>query len=127
MIPGIDPRQMKQAMKKMGMSQVDIDADLVVIHTKGKEILIHQPSVAKISMMGQESFQISGKVEERSKTLEISSADVRLVMEQAKVSEDEAKQALEENGGDIAAAILSLEEQWFLVSYHLVPKYIYTE
>ncbi|MBT6941476.1 nascent polypeptide-associated complex protein, partial [Candidatus Woesearchaeota archaeon] len=35
---------------------------------------------------------------------------IKTVAEQASVSEDKAKEALEENSGDLAQAILSLQE-----------------
>ena len=46
---------------------------------------------------------------EAGETPEISEEDVALVAEQAGVSLEEARRALEETGGDIAAAILRLQ------------------
>ena len=98
-------------MKKMGIQQVDIPATEVIIRTEDKEIVITEPSVAKVNMMGQETFQISGNIHEKevSSEPEISEDDVKTVVEQAGVGEEEAKKALEESNGDIAAAILSLK------------------
>ncbi len=112
MIPGMNPRQMQQAMKRLGIQQQDIEAQLVTIETADKIILIKNPSVAKVNMMGQETFQISGEIEEqeRSSLLAISDDDVKTVMEQAGVDEASARKALEEAKGDIAAAILSLNK-----------------
>ena len=109
---GINPRMMKQAMKKMGMQQEDIDASEVVIRCADREIVIRNPSVAKVKMMGQESYQISGEEEERSLETkpEINAEDISAVMEQAGVSEEEAKAAIEKNNGDLAAAILELQK-----------------
>lgn len=111
MIPGIDPRMMKQAMKRMGIQQQDIDATEVIIKTPDKEIVITEPQVAKINMMGQETFQVSGNIHERERTseVEISDDDIKTVMGQAKVSKEKAKAALEETNGDIAEAILKLQ------------------
>jgi len=111
-MPGIDPRMMKQAMKKMGVQQEDIDASEVIIRCADREIVIANPSVAKVKMMGQESYQITGDEEERPLDTkpEISSEDVSAVMEQANVSEEEAKAAIERNSGDLAAAILELQK-----------------
>ena len=112
MIPGMDPRMMKQAMKKMGMAQEELEATEVIITCADKEIIIRNPSVQKIKMMGQESYQISGEEEERSlqTTPEITDDDVKAVMEQAGVSEDDAKAAIEKHEGDLAAAILELKK-----------------
>ena len=111
MFPGINQKQMKQAMKQMGMQQMDVDADEVIIRQGDRDIIISNPSVQKIKMMGQESYQISGNetVQERIVKIEISQDDVKTVMEQANVSEDKARIALEEAEGDIATAILALQ------------------
>src|SRR3989338_1648527 len=111
MFPGIDPRQMQQAMKKLGMKQEEIEATEVIIKCEDKDIVITNPSVQKVNMMGQESFQISGTVNEREKGIEISEDDVKTVMEQANADEESAKEALKESNGDIAEAILKLKEQ----------------
>ena len=62
----MSPKQMARMMKKMGMQQQDIDAVEVIIKTEDKEIIISNPSVAKVNMMGQESYQVVGTPEERS-------------------------------------------------------------
>ena len=96
-------------MKQMGIQQVDIPATEVIIRTEDKEIVITSPSVAKVNMMGQESLQITGKLEEYEEE-KITEEDIETVMEKADASKAEAKKALEDNDGDIAAAILSLKE-----------------
>ena len=113
MYPGINPRQMRQAMKKMGIQQEDLEAKEVIIKFENKEFVFPNPSVAKVNMMGQETFQITGDYEERSlnQEAEISEDDIKTVMEQADVSREEAKTALEECDGDIAEAILKLKEE----------------
>ena len=112
MFPGMNPRKMKQAMKRMGIAQEEIEATEVIIKCPDKEIVITEPSVAKVKMMGQETFQINGEIHEREKTTEteISEEDIKTVMEQAKVEEEKAKKALEKTGGDIAKAIMDLQE-----------------
>ena len=113
MMPGMNPRKVQQMMKQMGIQQVDVPATEVIIKTEEKEIIITNPSVQKVNMMGNENFQISGDIEERelSTTPEISEEDVKTVMEQANVSEAEAKSALEESEGDLAEAIMKLKEE----------------
>lgn len=107
MFPGVNPKQLKQAMKKMGVKQEEIEAEEVIIKTKDKEILIRNPQVSKVKMMGQESIQITGDIEERSLE-KFNEDDVKTVMEQTNCSEEEAKESLESKGGDLAAAILDL-------------------
>ncbi|MFH1511624.1 MAG: nascent polypeptide-associated complex protein [Candidatus Woesearchaeota archaeon] len=103
-------RQMQQAMKRMGVSQVDIPAREVVIRTDDKEIVISDPQVAKVNMMGSTSYQISGKEMERSLSTEpeIGEEDIKTVMEQAGVERDAALKSIKESKGDLAQAILQL-------------------
>ncbi len=105
----MNPRQMNQMMRKLGMSQVEIDAYQVIIKCQDKEIIINNPSVSKVNMMGQDTFQITGKEEIRVHQVEISEDDIKTVAQQAGVSIDKAKEALLESKGDIATAILNLQ------------------
>lgn len=111
MSPNINPRQMKQAMKRMGIQMDEIDAESVVIRCADKDIIIENPQVVKTVMQGQTMFQISGNVKEQVSEIriEISDEDVKMVAEQARVSEEKAKIALEESKGDIAGAIIKLK------------------
>lgn len=110
LIPGVNPRQMKQMMRKMGIQQVEIPATEVIIKTPDKELVITDPQVSRVNMMGQDTIQIVGDVHERelSTALVISEDDIKTVMEQASVSEEDAKKALEDAGGDLAKAIMDL-------------------
>jgi nascent polypeptide-associated complex subunit alpha len=113
MMPNINPRQMKQMMQKMGIQQKDLEAEEVIIRCKDKNIIISNPSVQKVNMMGQMSYQISGEETEEEVTteeekVEISDDDVSTVSEQAKVSSEDARKALEDTNGNIAEAILLL-------------------
>ena len=112
MIPGMNPRQMQQMMKRMGIKQQEIDATEVIIRTPEKEIYINNPQVSKVNMMGQETFQIVGEPVEKeiSNVVEINEEDIRTVVEQANVSEEEAKKAIEDAAGDLAQAIINLQE-----------------
>ena len=112
MMPGMNPRKMQQMMKKMGIQQVDIPATEVIIKTADQEIIITNPNVAKVNAMGQETFQIVGEQVERalSTEAEINEDDIKTVMEQSNVDEDKAKDALEKSKGDIAEAIIGLQE-----------------
>lgn len=109
MIPGMNPRKMQQAMKRMGISQIEIPATEVIIKTDEKEIIISNPNVSKVNMMGQETYQITGEIEERELKVEITDEDINTVIEQTNVSKEKAKEVLEENNGDIAATIMSLQ------------------
>src|SRR3989304_8284999 len=104
MFPGMNPKAMEQAMKRMGIKQQEVPASEVIIKSEGKDIIITNPNVVRVNMMGQDSFQISGTIEEREAAAEISEEDVKTVAEQASVSEGEARSALESTKGDLAEA-----------------------
>ena len=97
---------MKQAMKRMGVKQEEIEAEQVIIKQKDKELVINNPEVQKIEMMGQESLQITGDIEERDLNKE---DDINLIVEQTNVSKEKAEEALKRADGDIAKAILELQ------------------
>lgn len=112
MLPGINPRQMKQAMKRMGMQQEDLDVKEVIFRMGDRDLVISNPTVSKVNMMGQESFQVVGDIEERSiDTIpEMSDEDIQMVMDQANCSKKEALEALETSKGDLAEAIMALSQ-----------------
>jgi len=107
MFPGMNPKQVEQAMKKLGIKQQNIEAYEVIIKTKDKNLIIKDPQVVKMNMMGQDSLQITGEIVEENN---ISEDDVNTVAEQANVSKEQAREALEKNHGDLAAAILELQK-----------------
>ena len=111
MIPGMNPRQMKQAMKRMGMTQTDIPATEVIIRCADKEIVLPDPQVAKVNMMGQETYQITGDAIERAldTTPDIDNEDIQTVMDQTGADEETVKQKLAETNGDLAEAIMQLK------------------
>ncbi len=104
---GMDPKKMQAVMRQMGIKSDDIPATRVTIETSSGAIIIDEPQVVQITMQGQKSFQVSGNVRTEEKA---SSDDVKMVMEQAGCSEEDAKAALEKSGGDIAEAIILLTE-----------------
>ncbi len=112
MFPGMNPKMMKQAMKRMGIQQVEIEATEVIIKTPEKNIIISNPSVSKVNMMGQQTYQIVGEEREESvdSTPDINEDDIKTVMEQTGVDEDTARAAIEDHGGDLAAAIMELKK-----------------
>jgi len=107
-IPKIDPRKMQAMMKQMGINQEEIEAQRVIIEGSDKKIVIENPSIQKIKMQGQSSYQISGEEHEES-ILSFSEEDISLVMEKTGKSKDEVLEALDETG-DIAEAIIKLNE-----------------
>src|SRR3989338_2885375 len=110
MFPGMNKRQMDVAMRKLGIQQQEIDAVEVIIRTKDKEIIIENPQVSKVNMMGQQTFQVVGRIIEKqiSSEPEINEEDIKTVMEQTNASREEALDAIKSAKGDLAQAILDL-------------------
>jgi nascent polypeptide-associated complex subunit alpha len=125
----MDPRQMASLMRQFGIKNEEIKSNRVIIETlAGKKLIIDSPQVLEIDMQGQKSYQISGPVREIGSKDEnpeaenvaqqlagstdsdeiekLADNDIGLVAEQAKVSREDARKALEETSGDIAEAIL---------------------
>lgn len=102
---GMDPKKMKAMMKQLGINQEDVNAKRVIIESDSSKIVIENPSVQKIKMQGQESWQISGEAHEES--LGVSEEDIKLVVEKTGATKEKAKKALEETR-DIAEAIIKL-------------------
>ena len=108
MFGGINPKQMQGMMKKMGISQEEVDADKVTIEKKdGTIISIKNPSVLKVKVQGQTSFQISGEIEENVEGVGISEEDIKTIVEKTGCTKEEAKKTLERTK-DLAEAILEL-------------------
>ena len=121
---GVNPRQMQMAMKRMGIETTEMqDVDEVIIRTKDKDIVVLGAQVTVVSMKGQKTYQIAGEgeeIRERGSSGDSSGAsstpsgpsvnqeDVELVAGQAHVSEEEARDALLETGGEPAEAIIYL-------------------
>ncbi|MCX6749359.1 MAG: nascent polypeptide-associated complex protein [Candidatus Pacearchaeota archaeon] len=103
---GLNPKKMQAMMKQLGLSQEEIDASRVIIEKESGRIIIENPSVTKIEMNGQESFQISGDVKEELGFV-ISEEDIKTIQGKTGASEKQARKALEETH-DIADAILKL-------------------
>ncbi|MBT4257665.1 nascent polypeptide-associated complex protein [archaeon] len=111
MMPGLNPKKMQAVMKQMGMSQEEIDAFKVTIERNdGTSIIFHNPSVTKITMQGQDNYQISGETEESSGAVTISEEDINTVVEKTGCTEEQAEKVLENVNGDLAEAILELSE-----------------
>lgn len=105
----MNPKKMQGMMKKMGISQEEIDASKVIIEKNdGSKLVIEDPSVTKINMQGQETFQIAGEISEEEGE-KFSQEDIQTVVEKTGVSEEKAREALEETE-DLAEAILKLSE-----------------
>ncbi len=123
----MNDRKMQQMMKQMGIDMQDLDAEEVIIRTPDEELVFTDADVQRMDAQGQQTYTIVGEPDSRalgeggsdesvieesegdSGAAEIPDDDVELVATRAGASEDEAREALEETNGDLAAAIERLE------------------
>ncbi|SDG19858.1 Nascent polypeptide associated complex NAC [Halorubrum xinjiangense] len=132
---GMNPRKMKQMMKQMGIDVEELDAERVVIETAdGDDLVFDGAQVTKMDAQGQETYQIVGSPDEvadagagGATAVEggdaddpalddaddgdegIPEEDVKLVAQQAGVSKEAAREALEAANGEPARAISDLQ------------------
>src|SRR3989442_2303810 len=121
MIPGgrVTPRQMRQAMKRMGIEQEELDGvEEVIIRTATKEYVIRGANVTAMTAQGQKIWTVVGepivrdrrdaKKAEANKCPTIPEEDVKLVPEETGGSQAEAPKALEDADGEPPEAIIRL-------------------
>ncbi len=122
---GLNPRKMKQMMSQMGIDLEEIDAEEVIIRTAEEELVFHDAEVQRMDAQGQQTYQVVGDPNTRPRGEgggdesaadsddsgsggEFSEDDVEIVAMRTGVSEEKAREALEETG-DLAAAVQKLE------------------
>lgn len=112
MMPGrMNPKQMNQMMKRLGINIKEIEnVKKVIIQTETTEYIINNPEVTIMDAQGQKTYQVTGNAQIKQLEEQIPQQDIDLVAEQTGKSKEEAKKALKETKGDIAEAILKLSE-----------------
>ncbi len=128
MIPGgaRNPRQVEMMMRRLGMTSEPMPGvEEVIVRTKTQEHVFRSPEVTVMTIQGVRTYQVVGAPEVRRRGAAAATApggapaapaepagppeeDVRLVMEQAHVSHDEAVEALLASHGAPAEAILAI-------------------
>ncbi|MGA8542958.1 MAG: nascent polypeptide-associated complex protein [Thermoplasmata archaeon] len=125
MIPGgpRNQRQMEQMMRRLGMTNEPMpDVEEVIVRTRTKEHVFSQPEVTILTVQGVRTYQIVGEAVVRPRAAAVPAPggpaapassgppeeDVRLVMEQANVSREEAVEALFQAKGEPAEAIMKI-------------------
>ncbi|MFC4436745.1 MULTISPECIES: nascent polypeptide-associated complex protein [Natrialbaceae] len=123
---GMNPRKMEQMMEQMGIDVEDVEAEEVIIRTDEFDLVFDDAEVTKMDARGQETYQIIGSPEQvesgaaggaaagdagadEESGSSIPDDDVEIVATRTGVSEGEAREALEDNDGDLAAAVEDLE------------------
>jgi len=105
----MSPKKLQQMMKQMGIDVEELEnVDRVIIQLPDKDLVFEDAKVTVMTAQGTKNYQISGEPVEQAK---VSEEDIKLVIEQAGVSEEAAREALMTAGGDLADAILKLKQQ----------------
>ncbi len=136
---GMNPRKMQQMMEQMGIDVTEIDAESVTITTSdGEQLVFDAPEITRMDAQGTQTYQIVGDPETQAAAAAVEGGDtdattdpdtagddadgggddggdgipdddIRLVASQTGVSKSEAREALEAEDGEPAAAISRLE------------------
>jgi nascent polypeptide-associated complex subunit alpha len=112
-------------MKQMGMNMDELgDIKRVILQGDNKEVVIEGPQVTSINVQGTKMYQVAGGRETERKIqaagaveaapveeepLVLPEEDILLVAQQANVSIEKARAALENSDGDLAQAIIKLQ------------------
>lgn len=112
MLPrGMNPKQMNQMMRKLGINVKEIkNVKKVIIQTNKKQYVFDDADVTIMDAQGEKTYQIAGTPRITAVKEEVPKEDIELIVEQTGVSTQEAKKALEQTKGDIAEAIMKLSE-----------------
>jgi nascent polypeptide-associated complex subunit alpha len=113
MLPkGMNPRQMNQMMKKLGINVKDIpNVEKVIILTDKKEYVFSKAEVTVMDAQGQKTYQVVGNPVVANREKKLPKEDIALVVEQTGVSEEDAIKTLKKTDGDIAEAIMKLSSE----------------
>jgi nascent polypeptide-associated complex subunit alpha len=117
---GMNPRKMQKMMEQMGFDMTELDAEEVVIRTPDEELVFTDVEVTRMDAQGTQTYQIAGEPESRERGADesdtesdddepaIPDADIDLVVGRTGASEAAAREALEAEDGDLAAAVSRL-------------------
>jgi len=110
-LPSMNPKQMAKLMSQMGIKNEPIPASRVIVEKEdGSKLVVNNPSVTLIEMQGQKSLQVAGEFAEEKG--EQGPSDAEVVMQAVSgASKEEAEKALKEADGDIAQAVLILQDK----------------
>jgi len=112
-------RELKRMLKRYGVEVEELQGVKgVTISAEGFDIVIRDPQVAILNLGQQKVVQIVCSSLEKVKKepreapkLTVTEEDVEFVVEQTGASREEAIQAIAEAGGDVARAIMILQER----------------
>lgn len=116
---GVRPQDLEKLLKKLGVTVEEINAVKVTVEVSDGSIMVFESPSAVVIMKQKDlppllyvvgTYRVERKGGEREPPM-FTEDDVKLVAEQAGVSLEEARRALEETRGDIALAIVKLSQK----------------
>lgn len=123
MLPfGFSGKALEKLLKKAGLKVYQLEGvERVIIEGSDERIVLVEPTVLELDIPGQaKAYQILGpkdvirekkEAKKEEETIEISEEDIKIVAEQTGCGEEKAREALVATKGDIAEAILKLQEE----------------
>lgn len=118
---GMNPKQLNQMMKQLGIKVEELDdVEEVIIRRATKDTVIREAEVTIMTAQGTRTYQIVGEAVDLPRAARggvagapegapaYSEDDVKLVMDGAGVSAADAKKALDATNGETAEAIIRL-------------------
>jgi len=120
---GFSGKALEKLLKKAGLKVYQLEGvEKVVIEGSDERIILVEPTVLELDIPGQaKAYQILGPKDvirekkeakkDEEEAIEISEDDIKMVAEQTGCSEEKAREALVATKGDIAEAILKLQEE----------------
>jgi nascent polypeptide-associated complex subunit alpha len=104
---GVNPKQMAQMMRQMGIKVDELSANKATFElSNGKKLVFENPQIQAMTVQGKKTYTLIGEAKEEEN---IPAEDIEMVASQSGKTKAEAKKALEETNGDIAEAILKLK------------------
>ncbi|MEA1993250.1 MAG: nascent polypeptide-associated complex protein [Euryarchaeota archaeon] len=108
MMPNMNPKKMKKLMKRAGIKTKDLPVTKIIFVFEDKTWEFTDAQATEVNMGGQKTYQVIGNYVEGEKGFP--EEDIKIVVEKAGATEEEAEKALKKSEGDIAEAIMSLKE-----------------
>jgi len=111
----ISNRQARRLMERMGLNLEPVEGvvEVAIRMSDGRTLRLTDPTVYRLRTKegGLAVYNVMGREEvEEAEEISLSEEDVKLVMEQTGATRERAIQALMESGGDLAAAILRIQQ-----------------
>ncbi|MEB3755353.1 MAG: NagC family transcriptional regulator [Desulfurococcales archaeon] len=104
---------------KAEIEELSDATEIIIVHSDGRRSILESPQATLIKLGGSGQVMLSATgilrveqpAEEAEEEATVSEEDIQLVAQQTGVTPDEARQALIEAKGDLAEAIMKIEQR----------------